>query len=253
MSAVRFQELAERRPTLVLINDNLIYVGHALDLTPHRIAVTTIAVAIEEPFELEMDGRSFPHCQTTAMIPAQTLHHLRARGKMAFVYTGRPLDGIANDILTPAAALAVRIADVPQDDISVLARASELLALFDITSGVPSSAVSVSLSRMASSPHDLRTAEQGAAVAGLNTQVFRRRVVKETGMTFGQHRRRTLVHGALRSLARGENLTGAAHQAGFSSSAHFSSTVRRMFGMQPSKLLRAGVRLVVDETQYGVN
>jgi AraC-like DNA-binding protein len=49
-----------------------------------------------------------------------------------------------------------------------------------------------------------------------------------------------------KSLSRGFTLTEAAHDAGFSDSAHFTRTFRRMFGFAPSTLLAAGVRLVVD-------
>ena len=42
-------------------------------------------------------------------------------------------------------------------------------------------------------------------------------------------------------MIQGENLTAAALDAGFSSSAHFSATFREMFGMEPSRL--AGGRL----------
>ena len=65
-------------------------------------------------------------------------------------------------------------------------------------------------------------------------------------MTFGQHRMRARVHAAIRSLACGETLTDAAHEAGFSSSAHLSATVRYMFGLTPSTLKRTGVRIITD-------
>jgi AraC-like DNA-binding protein len=39
------------------------------------------------------------------------------------------------------------------------------------------------------------------------------------------------------SLASGANMTEAAYDAGFSSSAHFSHQFRRMFGLAPSALM----------------
>lgn len=247
MPQARFQELADQRPTLILIDDDLIYAGPPFDLTPHCVAVTTIAIAIDSPFELEIKGQPALPSRAIAVIPARTLHHLRAPSRMAFVYTGMRIDGVAPHMLEPAQVAAERLMNECQEDAQILAHASALLAMLAIPKGVPSPAVSLALRKMTASPWDFRTAEQTAAHVALPTQLFRRRVKRETGMTFGQHRQRALVHAALRALAQGENLTFAAHSAGFSSSAHLSSTVRRMFGLMPSRLLKAGVRVVVGK------
>jgi AraC-like DNA-binding protein len=44
---------------------------------------------------------------------------------------------------------------------------------------------------------------------------------------------------ALRTIQQGSDLTSAALDAGFSSSAHFSNAYRGMFGMTPSALMQA--------------
>jgi AraC-like DNA-binding protein len=41
----------------------------------------------------------------------------------------------------------------------------------------------------------------------------------------------------MRAARSGASLTTAAHQAGFSSSAHFSAVFREMFGLAPGTLL----------------
>ena len=48
---------------------------------------------------------------------------------------------------------------------------------------------------------------------------------------------------AARVIRAGGDLSTAAHEAGFSDSAHFTRTFRRMFGFAPSLLLAAGVRI----------
>jgi AraC-like DNA-binding protein len=48
----------------------------------------------------------------------------------------------------------------------------------------------------------------------------------------------------MRVLTTGANLTEAAHSAGFSSSAHLSTSFRRMFGVSPSEILALGA--VID-------
>jgi len=48
---------------------------------------------------------------------------------------------------------------------------------------------------------------------------------------------------AVHALVAGVSLTAAALDAGFSSSAHFSAAFREMFGLAPSRLARAGLRI----------
>lgn len=251
MSSKRFQELASSPPILVLLGDAVIYVGQAFDLSPHRIAVTAMAIAIDAPFDLQMPGDDHPSSRDFAIIPARTLHQLRAKGIIAFVYTGMPHQQISVVDHGRAAALANRIADAAGDAAAALKHAATLLALLGVTDQHRLAAIAIPLDKMKRAPAEVPTAAHGAALAGMPTQSFRRHIKAHTGMTFGQHRRSAMVNAAIRSLALGDNLTGAALDAGFSSSAHFSSAVRQMFGLAPSTLLRSGLRIVTDKEIEG--
>ena len=80
------------------------------------------------------------------------------------------------------------------------------------------------------------TLGQAADVACLSESRFSHLFVEETGLPF---RTWVLWRRLMRSvelMAAGETLTSAAHQAGFSDSAHFSRTFLRMFGVQASAL-----------------
>jgi AraC-like DNA-binding protein len=48
------------------------------------------------------------------------------------------------------------------------------------------------------------------------------------------------------NLSGGRTLTDAAHAAGFASSAHLSFAFKKMFGLAPSALLKAGVAFDLD-------
>ena len=76
------------------------YLGPGLDLAPHRNAVAVIALGLEAPFDLALseENGAEPGSRTlrSAVIPAGVLHHLRARGPMAFLY----LDALVDDNLT---------------------------------------------------------------------------------------------------------------------------------------------------------
>jgi AraC-like DNA-binding protein len=249
MAPARFHELADLHPTLILLGSDLIYVGRPYDLSPHRVTVTTIAIALERPFELDFASRQTCEVQELAVIPARTLHHLRATGTMAFVYTGAHgmRARLPEDFLDVAQTLASRIGRSDQSSADALALATELIALFKVAPPEISPGIAIALAATDRSPYDIESAARAADVAGLATQAFRRRVRRETGMTFGQHRQRARVHAAIRALARGETLTEAAHDVGFASSAHFSATVRTMFGLAPSTLKRNGVRIIADD------
>lgn len=249
MTGKDFQETAGPRPTLVLLGADAVYVGPGLDLTPHRIAVATAAIALEAPFELALPENEPHRSMAVAIIPARTTHHLRARGPMAFVYADALSDGHAD--LTGSHQALARIArgigetDLGEDEVRALSR--DLLSALGVTQR-PSSAPHIEAARSFADRHplDVERARDAAAIAGLATQAFQRRVRKETGMTYGQHRMRARVNAVIRYLAAGRSLTSAAHETGFSSSAHLSATVRRMFGISPSTLLRVGVRIVTD-------
>jgi AraC-like DNA-binding protein len=72
--------------------------------------------------------------------------------------------------------------------------------------------------------------------AGLSTSRFLHLFKEVTGVPLRRYRIWNRIGAAARAVARGESLTDAAHGAGFSSSAHFSSAFRDMFGMMPSEL-----------------
>jgi hypothetical protein len=79
---------------------------------------------------------------------------------------------------------------------------------------------------------------------GLAGEAAYLKVLKETtGVPFRRYRVWTRMGAAVRALAGGTPLTDAALDAGFSSSSHFSAAFREMFGMTPSRLARAGLRI----------
>jgi AraC-like DNA-binding protein len=56
----------------------------------------------------------------------------------------------------------------------------------------------------------------------------------------------------MRSIAQGRDLTAAALEAGFSSSAHLSSAFKRMFGLSASEVMALGVAIDTSEDRVVV-
>lgn len=78
--------------------------------------------------------------------------------------------------------------------------------------------------------------EDAVAVSGLSASRLRHLFVEQTGLPFKTYLLWLRLTRAVESFAAGASLTQAAHQAGFSDSAHLSRTFRRMFGIPPASL-----------------
>lgn len=73
-------------------------------------------------------------------------------------------------------------------------------------------------------------------VGGLSAGRLRHLFVEQTGLPFKTYLLWLRLVRAVEVIATGASLTQAAHAAGFSDSAHFSRTFRRMFGVAPVAL-----------------
>jgi AraC-like DNA-binding protein len=90
-----------------------------------------------------------------------------------------------------------------------------------------------------------------AARVGLSGSRLRHLLREHLGVPLVRLRWWFQMRRAARVIERGGDLSRAAHEAGFSDSAHFTRTFRRMFGFAPSRLLGARVRLEVSSLHGG--
>lgn len=84
---------------------------------------------------------------------------------------------------------------------------------------------------LAKADEDAITSSNAASVACLSESRFSHLFVEETGLPFRTYVLWRRLMKAVECVAAGDSLTAAAHQAGFSDSAHFSRTFHRMFGV----------------------
>lgn len=75
-----------------------------------------------------------------------------------------------------------------------------------------------------------------AAGAGLSESRLAHLFRRDVGIPMRQYRLSLRMVAAVTCIARGRSLTEAAHEAGFSDSAHFCRICRRMYGSAPSRL-----------------
>jgi AraC-like DNA-binding protein len=78
--------------------------------------------------------------------------------------------------------------------------------------------------------------EDAVSVAGISASRLRHLFVEQTGLPFKTYLLWLRLTRAVDRIAAGVSLTQAAHDAGFSDSAHLSRTFRRMFGVAPAAL-----------------
>jgi len=78
-----------------------------------------------------------------------------------------------------------------------------------------------------------------AASAGLSVERFRHLFARDVGLTYGRY----VLWGRLRlaaaELLAGQDVTTAAHSAGFADAAHFARTLKTIFGVTASQTLLA--------------
>jgi len=249
----RFQKAAAALPPgarLFAWGARVLYLGPALNLSAHRNAAAVLALGLDQPFGVADDPRdpAGPYRQRrTVLIPPDTLHHLRIdAGRMAFLY----VDPLSRDLERLRAASDPMIEDIlgllqnldaaRQDWPAVRARLSAILA--GATEADPR--IAAALQRLHAEPAARLRLDELAATAGLSGSRFRRLFRAATGVTLRRYRLWTAMGAATRAIARGESLTHAALDAGFSSSAHFSAAFREMFGLEPSRLAKG--RLTVE-------
>ncbi len=74
------------------------------------------------------------------------------------------------------------------------------------------------------------------ALTNLSAARLRHLFVEQTGLPFKTYLLWLRLTRAVQCITEGKSLTQAAHEAGFSDSAHLSRTFRRMFGVAPASL-----------------
>jgi AraC-like DNA-binding protein len=236
-----------------------LYIGPSLQLSAHRNAVAVLAVGLDSEFAVAADPRNprrgARSCRT-ALIPPNTLHHLEsAHGRMAFLY----VDALSRDygvLQASVGTLTERAGFDLADEHALLEMLSSLAdgrtdfattrrRLERLIPGEPKHAIDAKVLRAIRYLHK-HVAERPSLAAladraHLSASRFRHAFKETTGVTLRRYRLWIAMGLALRAVQKGASLTHAAQRAGFSSSAHFSSTFREMFGIEPSRIVTASL------------
>ncbi|WP_298957426.1 helix-turn-helix transcriptional regulator [uncultured Methylobacterium sp.] len=92
-----------------------------------------------------------------------------------------------------------------------------------------------------SSPGDPRTLDEWASWGAVSPRTLRRRMVAETGLSFGQWRRQSDLTYALERLTRGETVGAVADALGYATPSAFIAMFRSAFGASPTRYVQHGI------------
>ena len=221
--------------------------------TFHSHHAVQVTLALDGWFELETADHRV--AAAAAAVAPDTRHAIRAGGLVAFVYIEpesrpgravfrklfdeRPLTAVPLDLLGD---LPRRLAAAFKDPGVTDAKLTDLgrAIIARLAGGVEVASPDVRVRKViawAASHVDgpVRLAD-AAAVAGLSPDSLRHLFVQQTGLPFRTYVLWLRLLKAVEAFAGGDSLTEAAHAAGFSDSAHFSRTFRRMFGLAAAAL-----------------
>jgi AraC-like DNA-binding protein len=240
-----------------------VYLGPAFDLAAHRTGVAVLCCAVSGSMEMARNPRrlktAWVACRTL-FVPAGTLHCVRFSAKaIACVYLDPGSEeaarvsaamcdkqgGLATrhgreDAVVALFAAVVRAAIRPPD---VHAKLADVLGF---ATGLPADErVAQVVARMRNAPGDAHSLTALAAEVGLSPSRLQHLFKTCTGVPLRRFRIWNRMGAAIVTASAGASLTEAAHRAGFSSSAHFSTSFRAMFGLSPSKLVDAGLKVFV--------
>lgn len=234
----------------------MLYAGPLGESSLHRHHAIQVVLARRGTVILR-DGQGSCSEATAAVVPADVRHATPAPVESAFLLYVDSDSAAGRRIGTPrvedAASwtrrddLFARLALEPEPQTAVAARALAHRIALTLSTGagtrprpaVRHPSVARALSRLpAMLAHDgprLRVADL-AAIAGPSESRFSRVFNRDVGMSIPAYVRWLRLRLVADSIMKGQSLTDAAHEAGFSDSAHLSRVFRTTFGVRPSEL-----------------
>lgn len=233
----------------------LLYVGPAFGLPGHRKSVGFLCVCLDGAMEVRTAGRHLD-CRSVYIEP-DVAHLLDFRSrKIAGLYVDPESSfprSIISEMNSAGGGVYVdhrrqeAIIDALGDENPLFerrrSRVADALGISALVDGVRDPRIGRMVDAILAEPcrphHVLSMAKQVSLSESRMRHAFR----DLTGVPLRRFRLWARMGSALRLLGDGANLTRAAHEAGFSSSAHFSSAYRTMFGVKPSAVVRANPAL----------
>ncbi|ABS62288.1 helix-turn-helix- domain containing protein AraC type [Parvibaculum lavamentivorans DS-1] len=256
MPQVRSQTAPEDR-ALYLWPDAALYIGRDVAPDTHRHSAAQCAVALDGTLLVRTEDGCEIETREAVFVDANVTHSIASPGgNVAFLYlertffsqwpvpagSGQSVQGIYFLRATLDAALRARLAaswSAPLGEAEASETREGILALL-LPAGARRPPVDPRirkiLGHIATHTSDHPSGERLAALAGLSPGRFQHLFTEHAGMPVRRYLLWCRIRRGIEALHDGANLTRAAHEAGFSDSAHFSRTFRAMTGIPPSEV-----------------
>jgi transcriptional regulator GlxA family with amidase domain len=161
------------------------------------------------------------------------------RALVAATFAGGDLQALPPARFNSLARQLAALAETPPPEADALARIGR-----DLVEGLAGAApggpldprIQAVIRWVAARPDQPAALADAARVAGLSESRLSHLFVEQTGLSFKTYLLWIRLTHAVGLMTEGLSLTAVAHEAGFSDSAHFSRTFRRMFGIAPASL-----------------
>lgn len=190
---------------------------------------------------------------TDAVVAADGLHRFEAEGRFALLFVepesrlgravaARHIAGVLTELgpspFLSAELEAFKTSDWRVPDSEIVAWGRRLIGVLaaDERAEIPDYRIRKVIAWAGERLDRTLSLADAVPVAGLSSSRLRHLFVEQTGLPFKTYLLWLRLSRAVAIVATGSALTAAAHEAGFSDSAHLSRTFRRMFGVAPTAL-----------------
>ena len=243
---------------LFMWRDRVLYLGPSFDPVVHKHHAAQICIGIDGPFRIALHGKDSWQSVRAALVGSDIRHQISSQQTaMAFLYLEKETSDYQHLLqLSDEQKSNLLKPEVEEDLLSALAHADNgvsecearelcrrILAIFGRCFNAVDSVdprISRVLQQLDRTPDGQCSSEELEAVACLSSSRLQHLFREQVGVPIRRYSLWLRLRRVLGQAIVGKTLMDAAHNAGFSDSAHFSRVFKDMFGIAPSLLFSAG-------------
>lgn len=245
------RDAAAERYSLFLWHGRALVVGPGVDSSPHAHYAAQLTLGLDRPFRARIRPDQ-PWVETMAAIFAPNQSHQIDCGGGAvahlFVELPQRQSAVATEVnaqyhLMPDFAAVRKAIDAARCgclDIDVAEDVAQQWLCCALPSALSpygfDSRIGRVLEWIAANPGAQPSGASLASMVHLSESRFTHLFRQQTGLPLSRYLLWLRLFDGVTAVARGDNMTSAAHRAGFADLAHMSRTFRNMFGVVPSEL-----------------
>lgn len=239
-----------QKEILTIWHGRTLFLGHTLDTSPHQHYAMQISVGLERPFRLFSDGEWQEH--QAVFINSNYSHQLVGEGwqivllidptlsSVQHIHTEQPIQPIEFDTLTSLSDI-LETNEYANSCDQLASMCDQLLEQVGGTAVVPcvsDERIQQAVSFMSEQPLKKVSTAAIAEAVFLSESRLTHLFKEQMHIPIRRYLLWLRLMDAIENIVGGKPFTAAAHDAGFSDSAHLSRTFRSMFGLTLSDMFK---------------